>query len=541
MMNIKVRLALLLGVLSIAFLVSLQSLRMMERSRVEQLRTESLEDNKLILLKWIRLTNNPLRRFVQDFAQWDALLDFILKPDKEWADANLRPNLPNYTAHALWVANNAGDIIYFTQQNPGPPLPLPHEMWSWVKQPERKPYDSFFFDSRDGPLEMWCVPVGSSEAVGRAPEGYLIVSKLWDDSHLTRLSRIVEMDLLLAPPGQQFEPLGRLVLADAAGTPVRHLVIRQPKPDFRESVARDAVAAYLFITFGVLTVASLWLAIHRWVLRPLDLIGRSLAEDNPAAIRPLLSDQTELSRIAQLVESSSLQKASLEREIDERRQTEIALRDSEAQVRHSLELRGRLARDLHDGVIQSIYAAGLGLESAMSQLDKDPEGVRPRLQFCRESLNDVIREVRGFINGIEPEDLHRRGFAQELDRLIRTMQALWPVQINARVDGATAHRVSPVQEINALQICRECISNAVRHGGASMIEIILSEENGIGYLKVRDNGHGFDPSAIRGNGSGLGNLQTRATADMGGSLHLDSKPGRGCVVTVTFTLGDPRK
>lgn len=286
-------------------------------------------------------------------------------------------------------------------------------------------------------------------------------------------------------------------------------------------------------------VIALWLAVRVWILRPLDQIGLSLAQNNPAPIRPLLSDRSELGRIAQLIESSFLQQSSLTREIEERKRTELALRDSEAQVRHSLELRGRLARDLHDGVIQSIYAAGLGLESATSQLDKDPEGVRSRLQLCRQSLNDVIREVRGFINGIEPDEMHQRGFAQELSVLTRTMQALWSVQITAQVDPVVAASLGPVQEINALQICRESISNAVRHGKARTLELSLGVENGTGVLKVRDDGCGFDLAGGRGRGSGLGNLETRA-AEMGGRLHLHSRPGQGCMVTVTFLLGPVR-
>jgi signal transduction histidine kinase len=539
-MSIKVRIALLLGVLSVAFLVSLQSLRIMERARAEQFRRESLEDNRLALIKWINLTNQPLRRFASDFAQWDALAGFAEQADKGWAEANLRPNLSNYSAHALWVLGTNGDIVYSAQENPGPPLPPPADTIPWIGQPDRKAGDSFFADSRDGPLEIWGVPIGPVGNPNMPPRGYLIVAKLWSANHLAVLSRIMDMDLLLVPPDLQDGPWAHLVLSDTAGKPLHHLVMRQPEPDFRESVARDAVAAYLLVAFGLLVVVSLWLAVRRWILQPLDLISQSLAQGNPAVIHPLLPNRTELGRIAQLVESSFLQKAAIEREVAEHRDTEAALRESEAQLRHSLELRGRLARDLHDGVIQSIYAAGLGLESAVSQLQKDPEGVRLRLKLCRQSLNEVIREVRGFINGIEPEELHRRGFAQELAMLTRTMQALWPAQINTQADPAIANRLSPVQEINALQVSRECISNAVRHGGARIIDITLGAENGVGSLRIRDDGRGFDPAAGHGGGSGLDNLRTRA-ADMGGSLHLDSEPGRGCVVTVTFTLGQPRK
>lgn len=538
-MTIKVRLALLLGALSIAFLVSLQAMRLMERTRAEQFRRESLEGNKLALQKWINLTNQPLRRFTLDFAQWEALADFVARPDQAWAENNLRPNLANYAAHALWVLDAGGAVLYSAQENPGPPLPPPPEALPWTKQPDRKPGESFFTESRDGPLEIWCRPIVADGKRDTSSHGYLVAAGLWNGSHLALLSRVADMDLLLAPSDQPTSQ-GHVTLPDANGKPLRHLVMHQPEPDFRESVARDALAVYLFIAFGLLVVVSLWLAIRQWILRPLDLIGRSLAQSNPASIRPLLSVQTELGRVAQLVELSFVQKIALEREITERKLTETALRDSETQVRHSLELRGRLARDLHDGVIQSIYAAGLGLETAVSQLQKDPEGVRLRLKLCRQSLNDVIREVRGFINGIEPEELHRRGFARELDLLTRTMQALWPVHINTRLDSVVASRLLPVQEINALQICRECISNAVRHGAAHTLEISLGEENGAGCLKVRDDGRGFDPTLARSGGSGLGNLETRA-AEMGGSLHLDSKPGRGCVVTVTFPFASLRK
>lgn len=97
-----------------------------------------------------------------------------------------------------------------------------------------------------------------------------------------------------------------------------------------------------------------------------------------------------------------------------------------------------LARDLHDGVIQSIYAAGLGLESALSQMEPDQPGVQAPLQQCRQSLNDVIREVRGFITGLEPEQIHRQGFAQSLEALARTMQAL-------------AHRLTASHEVHTLR------------------------------------------------------------------------------------------
>lgn len=533
--SLKVRLALLLGVLLVAFVASLQFLRVTERHRAAQLQRESLEANELLLRKWIDLSNQPLRRFAQDFAQWEALATFITRFDPAWAELNLRQNLPSYDAHAVWILDAAGRQLYFAQTQAGPALPPP------VADPAGAPGadgGSFFAESRSGLLEVWRLPIKPPGKV--TPAGWLVMARLWDARHLADLGRLSESELVLAPadqpaPAGDNEHVLRVPLLGADGRPVRHLIARQRLPDFSENLARDTVAAYLFTAFGVLLVVSLWLAVRQWVLRPLDRISESLARDNPEFIQPLLQSPTELGRVAQLVESSFRQKATLSREIEERRRTEDALRDSEARLRHALELRARLARDLHDGVIQSIYGAGLGLEGAMTQLDKDPDGARVRLQLCRQSLNEVIREVRGFISGIEPEALHHQGFDQELASLVRTMQALWPVLIQVQTNPTVVSRLTPSQELHALQVCRECVSNAVRHGGAREIDIHLGEDGGSAFLRVRDNGRGFDPEASRGVGSGLGNLAARAR-ELGGKLGIESRPGAGALFAITFPL-----
>lgn len=533
--SLKVRLALLLGLLLVAFLASLQVLRTLERSRADQLQRESLAANELLLRKWIDLANQPLRRFVQDFSEWDALAAFATQPDPSWAEANLRPNLATHQAHVLWVLDADGRLLYSTQANPGPALPPPDPASLRANHPN----GSFFAESRDGLLEIWQKSI-ALPASGSASVGWLMLARLWNASHLAALGQSSEAELLLVPADQPPTAESstreiRLPLPDFEGRPVRHLVVRQALPDFAATLARDTRAAYLFLAFGVLVVLALWLAVRQWVLRPLDRIGESLRRNDPRLIQPLIEERTELGRVAKLIESSSRQQSTLEREIEDRRRTEEALRDSEARLRHALDLRARLARDLHDGVIQSIYAAGLGLEGAMAQMDRDAEGARARLQLCRQSLNDVIREVRGFISGIEPEALHHQGFDQELTALVRTMQALWPVVINVQTDPAIVTRMTPTMELHALQICRECISNAVRHGGAREINIRLGEEAGAVFLRVRDNGRGFNPAAPARMGSGLGNLAARAR-ELGGQLAIEARPGGGATFTVTFPL-----
>ena len=158
--------ALLLGVLLTVFVGSLQLLRSLESARLEQMQRESLAANETLLRKWLDLASQPLRRFVQDFAQWPDLAGFLAKPDPAWADQNLRPNVAAYEAHAIWVLDAAGQTIYSAQAVPGPPLPAPEAKLDQLTSAER----SFFSESRDGLLEVWCEPV-VSEKPGGASRG----------------------------------------------------------------------------------------------------------------------------------------------------------------------------------------------------------------------------------------------------------------------------------------------------------------------------------------------------------------------------------
>jgi signal transduction histidine kinase len=528
-------------VLLVTFLLVLQILRQVEHIRVDEMLEESVRAGRLTVQQWINLANQPLQRFVRDFSAWPELAGFLTRRDPAWADTNLKQNLANYETHALWVLTEQGGLVYSAQRNAGPPLPPPFPSADFAPLTAAGAGSHFFAESRDGLLEVWCEPAGLNNQ-GNDPRGWLLVARLWNPRFLATLSRLADLNLHLAPANGPPAPESAQVrlllpLRDLQGTTLRQLQAGLPVPDFAETLAGDTLVVRLVVLFGLLVIVSVWLSLQQWVLRPLSLITRSLAQGSAVLIEPIKREKTELGRVAQLVESSFAQKAALQNEIEEHKRTEAALRESEEAVRNSLGLRARLARDLHDGVIQSIYAAGLGLESALSQLESDPPGARTRLQLCRQSLNDIIRQVRGFINGIEPEQIQRQGFAQELAVLARTMEALWPVHIALQMDTGLARRLSARQEVHALQIVRECISNALRHGDAKEISITLNLSADRGILTIRDDGRGFDPEKSAGRGSGLLNLATRAR-EMQGGVRIASQPGHGAAVVIGFALTD---
>jgi signal transduction histidine kinase len=540
-MSIKARIALLLGLLLVAFLTALQILRHLERTRADLLLADTMTANRVTLQRWTDLLSQPTQRLGQDYSQWNELARYVAQPDPTWAENNLHKALVGYETHALWVTDTQGRLVYSAQANDGPALPLPLDASELGRLPPHATGRHFFAESRDGLLEVWVNVVTDA---GPGHRGWLLVAKLWGQQHLATLGRLAEARIQLGPPvpsPTRDRPRAQLLipLPDFHALPIRQLMVGFPAPDFTETLARDTLAAYLFVAFGLLVVIALWLGVRRWVLQPLDRISTSLGTGDLGPLQPLCGEQNELGRVARLVETSFAQQAVLQRETAERNRAEAALRESELQVRRSLELRARLARDLHDGVIQAIYAAGLGLESALSQLPPDQPGVRGTLQQCRQSLNDVIREVRGFIMGLEPEQIPRQAFAEELAALIRTMQALWPVRITLQVDPLVARRLNVTQEVHALQIVRECISNALRHGEAREIQITLSARDHDGALTVRDNGRGFDPTARPiAKGHGLSNIATRAR-EMGGASRVQSEPDHGTTVTLHFGLSAP--
>lgn len=503
----------------------MQFLRQKEQVRSNELRRDAALAGTQTLRQWISLANQPLQHFARDFSAWPEMAAFLEHRDAAWADRNLKANLANYEAHALWVLAENGEVLYSAQANPGPPLPPPASLTDLIGLARHEPAQHLFAESRDGLLQFWAEPIALDRRQGNL-RGWLVVARWWSPRFMATLSRLSEMRVQLVPAGDQFATAAEhllLPIRDRQGTILRQLQASLPLTDFTESLAADTLAVRVLLLFGILVVATVWLGVSQWVLRPLRQIGQSLALQDAAPISALQHERTELGRVAQLVGTFFAQGE--------------ALRKSEEQGHRSLELRARLARDLHDGVIQSVYAAGLGLESAMAELEHDRDGARTRLTHCRQSLNGVIREVRGFINGLEPEQMPRRDFAAELAALANSMRALWSAQITPHVDVAVAQRLGLGQEVHALQITRECISNALRHGSAKTIIITLAQEAEQAILTVKDDGHGFDPTQVTGQGSGLQNLAARAR-ELGGTLRVDAQAGRGTTIQVAFPLGE---
>jgi signal transduction histidine kinase len=538
-MSIRLRLLLVLCLLLVAFGGALFQLRLAETDHINRIIEGVRDDNRMQLSRWSELVGVPLRQFVSDLVTWRETAAFLTKPDPAWAREQLDENLSVYGLDAVWLLRPDGTIAHRAARNSTADLPaLPA-----VK-------DLAAISSRPGPLEFFAEDAHGIWQVSGAPvpispdtHGWLLAARRWDEMQVTHLGQVSDSQVhLLSPDTAGAEADDKVVrflrpLNDWQGKPLRLLSMEQILPGaLVSSIDWDGYVIKLFISFGALLVVALALCVRVWILNPLNSIGESLARHDPAPINPLLQRRDEFRHVAQLVESSFSARRALEHEIAERKHAEAALRTSEEQLRHSVELRARLARDLHDSVIQSIYASGLGLEAVRAQMSKNPFGADGRISHCIASLNETIRLVRNYINDLEPyPHRERQPFSAAVHALARTMHALSPVEIEVHIDETVATRLTPVLEVQSLQIVRECLSNALRHGAATRIGIALRAAPGGAVLEVTDNGRGFDPAQRVGTGRGLVNLGDRAR-EIGATLDLHSAEGEGTRVTVQLPL-----
>lgn len=544
-MQTRTRLILLLGFVISVFIAGAGLLHRSHQTEsaamLEVLRTE----RAILLARAAELTSQPLAIFARDYSGWDEMLDFVYHPDPAWAAVNIAASLPTFGLHAVWVLRADGSLLHREIRAPGtggPDLPFPAA--ELAARLRAGGFQHFSLPTPAGVMEIRTAPIQPSVDTERTslPHGWLLAGRLWDDEHLLNLRRLLGGTLRLHPIGEDSDPDHAdpgvhldLPLLDWDGHPVASLHSHYYPAPFELLQQENRTEMIMFLGSSLLVLVLLLVGISRWVILPLARLEESLAQQDPQPLDRLRSGGGEFGRLARLVEASFSHRAALEAEIEERRRVEAALRASEASLREAATMRVRLARDLHDGVIQSIFGAGLGLEGVRESLRDNPTAALARLDAIRASLNGTIREVRSFITGLEPEETDRRPFAENLQTLVQTLQILHPGILELELADDPPPRLQAGEEVHALQIVRECVSNALRHGGARRIRIWFGTADGRSRLEVADNGGGFDPGkvAARGTGSGLANLSARAQ-EMGAELVITSAPGAGARVTLTF-------
>ncbi len=205
-----------------------------------------------------------------------------------------------------------------------------------------------------------------------------------------------------------------------------------------------------------------------------------------------------------------------------------------------LEERQRIGMDLHDGVIQSIYAVGLNLEECSEEVFNQPQEVRARLDGAINNLNQVIKDIRSYIFDLRPRALDSSNLPDALSALIRELRVNSLIEASLVVDGSRdlSSRLREEQVTNVFHIAQEALANVQKHAHASTVEARLTARNGLLRLAITDNGIGFAPGRGTDPGHrGLRNMAERAQS-LGGRCSIQSSPGQGTSVEVEIPVGD---
>jgi signal transduction histidine kinase len=197
-----------------------------------------------------------------------------------------------------------------------------------------------------------------------------------------------------------------------------------------------------------------------------------------------------------------------------------------------VEERERIGRDLHDGIIQSIYAVGLSLEDVPDLMAEDPTDAKARVERAIDSLDQSIRDIRNFIFGLRPELLEQAGLIGGLAALADEFRVNSMVDVDLETERAQDTDLPPELTGQLLSIAREALSNIARHSKATQGSVHVETDEGAVKLIISDNGVGFDARKPRAAGhQGLVNMRARASS-VGGRLDVQSEPGFGTRIIV---------
>jgi two-component system sensor histidine kinase UhpB len=224
-------------------------------------------------------------------------------------------------------------------------------------------------------------------------------------------------------------------------------------------------------------------------------------------------------------------------DITDRKRMEEALRDSKQKLKGLLDARERLARNLHDNTIQSLFAIGMGLEESTLLMKEGAPHAPEKLQVELDRLQRVIREVRRYITTTQEAPSDTRLLMHELEDLAIEMMSGRDCKVQTTCDTAVNEQLTSEQADHVMCIAREAISNAMRHSGGCSCWVSVTLVGEFIRLVIEDDGKGFHMDQVTGHTSGLGlsNIKARAR-ELRASLQIASCRGIGTRISLEIPV-----
>lgn len=196
-----------------------------------------------------------------------------------------------------------------------------------------------------------------------------------------------------------------------------------------------------------------------------------------------------------------------------------------------VEDRQRIARDLHDSVIQDLFAVGLGLQGLTRRID-DPDTAR-LVDDAVDRLDTSVNSLRRYIFELKDPTQPALGLDERLQDLVSRMGSAYPSTVRLSIDW-----LGPTNaDDEIVMVVQEALSNSLRHAESDWVEITLTDDDEDVLVQVIDNGIGFDASDVA-SGMGIANMRSRVQR-LGGVMTIDSAKGEGTRVEVRLPVKQP--
>ncbi|MET9296343.1 GAF domain-containing sensor histidine kinase [Streptomyces sp. NPDC003077] len=198
--------------------------------------------------------------------------------------------------------------------------------------------------------------------------------------------------------------------------------------------------------------------------------------------------------------------------------------------------RARLAHELHDAVAQKLFSLRLTAQAATALVDRDPVRAKEELRQITALAAEAADELRAAVVELRPAALDEDGLVATLRSQAQVLDRAHTARVTFESRGVRA--LPAAQEEALLRVAQEALHNALRHSDAQRVDVTLARHGARVILRVADDGHGFDPGAVRRAGRHLGLVSMRDRASgVGGKLTVESAPGKGTAVEMEVPGG----
>ncbi len=508
------RLAALLVILAGAFLGAFALTRALETQAAREIVVAETQEHERLLTAFLNLAAEPARLLVEGNARRTSFTRPEEPGSAGQAQSTLESSLRVFRLDTAWIVEADGRVRLTVSAENGPTPPPPITPTQLANLNQRTVH--YFTEARGVVYEVNGAKLATNSNNPDAPRGWLFAARRWDENWLSTARFPFGDRLALVAPDQAARTPSTVrierVLRDADQKPLRVLRLDYT-PRELSIVSRTRTLQWLIVgSLCLVCLAAIGFSVWRWIELPARQLHLGLSTHDEPLLQSLTASRGHLGQLAGKLRDLLADRRQLQFVIDERE---------------------RLARELHDNLIQTVYTSGLNLASAHVLLRQRPDEAESLLDFTRQKLTATLEDLRDFVRHLAPRTTGHRSFADALRSAVDLVQAVRPLRATLAIDHVLADSLSPEQRNHLLHFARETIVNTARHGTGDCLHITLRATPGAAELAFSDTGTTFDPAAHRSAAPQLAGLSTRAE-QIGGTVTIDSPSGQG--TRITFLL-----